>query len=80
MAIVGTKHFSIGDSGFYGIVRDGKKIVDKSLFIKEFINTDYIAHLALYPPRFCKTTNLRMMESFFDIEKKKKTNHYLQIF
>jgi hypothetical protein len=49
---------------FDKLLEEGTKIVDKTLFIKAFINSYSEVDLILRPRRFGKSTNLSMLKSF----------------
>jgi len=63
------KRLKIGSSDFRSIIRDNGYFVDKTLFIKEFIEHDSYIQIIPRPRRFGKTLNLSMIEYFFDIQK-----------
>ena len=49
-------------------LRDTGFVVDKTLFIREFINCNSDVIAALFPRRFGKSTNLNMLKTFFELE------------
>ena len=60
-----------GNSNFEYLIRNNGYFIDKTLYIKEFMeNGDYV-QLTPRPRRFGKTLNLSMLEHFYDINKKK---------
>ena len=60
------KTLEIGRSDFKKIVGKGHYFVDKTLLIKEFIESNSYVLLMPRPRRFGKTLNLSMLEHFFD--------------
>ncbi|MCF7799928.1 ATP-binding protein [Candidatus Babeliales bacterium] len=69
------KKLSISISDFKEIIENGHYFLDKSLFIKEIINSDAKVLLLPRPRRFGKTLNLSMLKYFF--EKSQETNKQL---
>ena len=57
----------IGTSDFNKIVESGGFFIDKTLFIKEFIDSRTEVDVILRPRRFGKSTNLNMLESFLSM-------------
>lgn len=66
------KKLQIGVSDFKELIEGNYYFVDKSLIIKEFMDSGAKAILTLRPRRFGKTLNLSMLRYFFDIRLKKK--------
>ena len=64
MAVVG-EHFLLGTSDFDKVIEKNALFVDKTLFIKEFMESPAEVALILRPRRFGKSTNLSMLKSFF---------------
>ena len=62
------KKLNIGYSDFKEIIKNNNYFVDKSLLIKEVINTEKSVLLIPRPRRFGKTLNLSMLKYFFDIQ------------
>ena len=60
--------FAIGAHDFSEITEPGKDFVDKSLFIKEIIETGDKVTIITRPRRWGKTTNMDMLSKFFAIE------------
>jgi len=69
------KRFAIGRSDYEAIIKDNMYYVDKTLFIKEIIDTSADVILLPRPRRFGKTLNLSMLRYFF--EKGNKDNSCL---
>ena len=63
------KKLLIGSSDFRRMISDGSYFVDKTLLIKEFLESSSYILLMPRPKRFGKTLNLSMIEYFFDIRK-----------
>ena len=59
------KKLPIGKSNFKKVIEDGDYFVDKSLFIKEVIDSSSETSLVMRPRRFGKTLNLSMLRYFF---------------
>lgn len=57
----------IGTSNFDKIIEENAFVVDKSLFIKEFMDDPFEVSAILRPRRFGKSLNLSMLKSFFSI-------------
>ena len=62
----------IGVSSFEKIRKDGSYYVDKTNLIKDIVESSYAVNLFTRPRRFGKTLIMRMLESFFSIEKNSK--------
>ncbi|CAG8800425.1 3386_t:CDS:2, partial [Dentiscutata erythropus] len=58
---------AVGKDHFETIIRDRLTFVDKSMLIKEFIESSDFVSLILRPRRFGKSTNLSMLNRFFKI-------------
>jgi hypothetical protein len=56
----------LGDSDFYNLRAGGYLFVDKSRFIKEVIQREWVVQLYPRPRRFGKTTNLSMLRYFLE--------------
>ena len=61
------KELDLGNSDFKNIIEHDHYFVDKSLFIKEIIQSQKQIVLLPRPRRFGKTLNLSMLKYFFDI-------------
>lgn len=62
------KKITIGAFTFYEFVEGSSVMVDKSLFIKRILEDKHKVLLITYPPRFCKSTNLKMLKTFVEME------------
>ena len=62
----------VGISSFEKIRKDGSYYVDKTNLIKDIVESSYAVNLFTRPRRFGKTLIMRMLESFFSIEKNSK--------
>ncbi len=60
----------LGPDNFRKIVTESDVLVDKSLFIKEVIDSGEEAILITHPRRWGKTLNLDMLKTFFEPESK----------
>lgn len=70
----GMKQVDTGGLSFQEIREDGKYYVDKSLLIKDLLETnDRGVYLYTRPRRFGKTTNITMLDAFFNLEYKGNT-------
>ena len=68
------KQVDTGGLSFQEIREDGKYYVDKSLLIKDMLETnDRGVYLYTRPRRFGKTTNITMLDAFFNLEYKGNT-------
>ncbi|WP_315069191.1 AAA family ATPase [uncultured Clostridium sp.] len=67
------KPIPIGLGDFKKLITNELYYIDKTLFIKEFIESSENAILISRPRRFGKTLNLSMLKYFFDIRSKKDT-------
>ncbi|CAG8850564.1 8364_t:CDS:1, partial [Racocetra persica] len=65
---------AVGKDNFETIIRDRLTFVDKSMLIKEFIESSDFVSLILRPRRFGKSTNLSMLNRFFKISYSQKVN------
>ena len=65
----GLKRIPIGISDYRKLKTGDYYIVDKSLLIKEFLDSGAEVTLVTRPRRFGKTLNMSMMAEFFDITK-----------
>ncbi len=63
------KKILLGCSDFKEMIETNAYYVDKSLFIKEVIDSNDKVLLIPRPRRFGKTLNLSMLRYFFDIRK-----------
>jgi hypothetical protein len=61
------KQFLIGADSFEKVVGGNYFYIDKTLFIKEFLENRGEVTLITRPRRFGKTLNMSMLECFFDI-------------
>jgi len=61
------KKLNLGNSDFKSIIENNNYFVDKSLFIKEVIDSQSQVLLLPRPRRFGKTLNLSMLKYFFEI-------------
>ena len=61
------KRLNLGNSDFKSMILDDNYYVDKSLFIKEIIDSEHSVLLIPRPRRFGKTLNLSMLRYYFDI-------------
>lgn len=68
------KKIPIGISNFKKLIRENYYFVDKSLLIKEFIDSGAAVILTPRPRRFGKTLNMSMLRYFFDINAKEEAN------
>ena len=57
----------IGTSDFDEVLEENALVVDKSLFIKEFMEDPFKVAAILRPRRFGKSLNLSMLKSFLSI-------------
>ena len=73
-AIVEKATIATGVSTFEELREESSKIVDKSLFIKDFWENNAKTVLTTYPRRSGKSINMRMVQSFFRIEVDDKGN------
>lgn len=64
----------IGISDFKEIIEDGYYYIDKTLFIKELVETAGKVILITRPRRFGKTLNLSMLKYFFEINSTSNTH------
>ena len=62
---------AVNEDYFYNLVNKFDVYVDKTLFIKEVLDSREKAMLITYPRRWGKTLNLDMLKVFFQIEKYK---------
>ena len=60
----------VGTYNFKEFLKTGRLYVDKTLFIKEFIENSSKINLITRPRRFGKTLNMSMLEYFFDYKNK----------
>jgi hypothetical protein len=67
------QRFFVGNSDFRTIRETNSYWVDKSLFIRDFMDSSTAAALITRPRRFGKTTNLSMLRYFFDCREKNNT-------
>lgn len=64
--MTGRKRLKIGTSDYRKLIEDNGYFVDKTLFIKEIIDSAHEVMLIPRPRRFGKTLNLSMLRYFFD--------------
>jgi len=73
------KKLNLGNSDFKSIIENDNYFVDKSLFIKEIIDSQSMVILLPRPRRFGKTLNLSMLKYFFDINQPENKNLFSQL-
>ena len=71
------KKLPIGHSDFKRIIEDDMFYVDKSLFIKEILNSGSLVSLLVRPRRFGKTLNLSMLKYFFEKHPNSQSSRHL---
>jgi Predicted AAA-ATPase len=59
------KHVCLGNNDFDDIIEENAAFVDKTMFIKEWMEKSGTVSVFLRPRRFGKSTNLSMLKSFF---------------
>ncbi len=57
----------IGSSDFDEVIDDGLKVIDKTKFIQDFVESDSKVCRILRPRRFGKSLNLNMLKSFLSL-------------
>ena len=72
------KRLPVGYSNFNEIIENDLYFVDKSLFIKDIIDSKSKILLFARPRRFGKTLNMNMLKSFFEIENAEKNKKCFQ--
>jgi len=65
--MTGRKRLKIGTSDYRNLIEANGYFVDKSLFVKEVIDSAHEVMLIPRPRRFGKTLNLSMLRYFFDV-------------
>lgn len=73
------KKLSIGNSDFKNTIENNHYFVDKSLLVKEVIDSHAQILLFARPRRFGKTLNLSMLNYFFDLKSAKEPNFFLNL-
>jgi len=73
------KKLDLGQSDFKNIIKSNSYFVDKSLFIKEIIDTEKSVLLFPRPRRFGKTLNLSMVKYFFDKNEPENENLFTKL-
>jgi len=73
------KKLDIGNSDFKSIIENNNYFVDKSLLIKEIIDSQNQVILLPRPRRFGKTLNLSMVKYFFDIKQSDQENLFVNL-
>ena len=63
------KRLPIGNDDFAEVRRQNLYFIDKSLMIRDFLDTGDKVTLITRPRRFGKTLNMTMLREFFDITK-----------
>ena len=66
------KRLPVGYSNFNKLIENDLYFVDKSLLIKDIIDSKSEILLFARPRRFGKTLNMNMLKSFFEIENAEK--------
>ena len=69
------KPLPIGVDSFKTLIDNGYYFIDKTLLIKELLDTRSVVSLILRPRRFGKTLNMSMLRYFF--ERAEEDNSYL---
>ena len=73
------KRLDLGNSDFKSFIDNDNYFVDKSLLIKEVIESQSSVVLLPRPRRFGKTLNLSMLKYYFDINGSGKENLFLKL-
>lgn len=68
IAVAFIKKLPVGVDGFETLIRQGYYYLDKTAFIKDFINWHGLVNLFTRPRRFGKTLNMSMLKAFFEVE------------
>lgn len=63
----GKRKLPIGVDSFEKIIREGYYYLDKTLFVRELINSYGEVNLITRPRRFGKTLNMSILKSFFEV-------------
>ena len=71
-----TANTRLGASSFRVLVEESTIFIDKSFFIKEFIESNAQVLLITYPRRWGKSINMDMIKTFFEIEVDSAGNKY----
>lgn len=77
MEVNDVKVLKTSSDSFKNRIEDDALFIDKTLLIHEIIRKKEEVQIFTCPRRFGKTTNLSMLECFFDITKKTKIENYL---
>ncbi len=73
------KKLDLGNSDFKSIIENNNYFIDKSLLIKEVIDSQSQVLLLPRPRRFGKTLNLSMLKYFFDINQPENSTLFLNL-
>ncbi len=73
------KKLNLGQSDFKNIINTNSYFIDKSLLIKEIIDTEKSVLLFPRPRRFGKTLNLSMLKYFFDKNETENENLFTKL-
>lgn len=66
--------FATGSDNFAKIIKENREFIDKSLFIKEILDSGDDVILITRPRRWGKTTNMEMLKSFLSVAVDKQGN------
>ena len=72
--MTGELKISLGGSNFKRVASESDVFVDKTLFIKEIIDSTEEAILITRPRRWGKSLNLDMLKTFFEFEMDEQGN------
>ena len=62
-----TPNIIVGTSSFDKIIRKNAAVIDKTMFIKDWMEAPVVVSAVMRPSRFGKSTNLSMLKSFFSL-------------
>lgn len=71
--VCGKNNIYIGSNSFEELIQKSTIFVDKTLFIKDFVESNYQVILITYPRRWGKSTNINMIKTFLEIELHKES-------
>lgn len=64
----GKKYMALGVTNFMDLVKDSDMFFDRTLLMKEFLEDPSNVTVITLPPKWCKTVNMKMIESFLEIQ------------
>jgi hypothetical protein len=73
------KRFFVEGSDFKKVMGKGGQLVDKTLFVKEVIETSATVQFIIWPRQFGRTSNLSLLNDFFDCKASRQKQEFKEL-